>query len=825
MIFWMNKSLVALRESLDQKYLWQKTKRTFSHWSFQGRKTLRASLRLGWSRSAWTIPLLIITATYAAIEHHFRSFWPFYILIFLTALLARYKDGFVKYGSICGTLAIFAYIGYLGEQQSTVVAPFTIPSQGKTADLPFTGDTVARVVSDGLNVIGKVATSEPGRWPCHDSTPPSEIPPSLFSEPTSLPAGLSPGKIAIPAEKDIQLTENISFGKGLPLGTELAPAFPNPLAAISSATPAPVDIEVKGVSLAALLSAAHTVMGTERRISGDVIVTETGNFFIVARSDRGEGPWKVGPYLTTEQGLQSAGCQLAEFILKDTNPILLGEAYLKSDRSLEAVEFFDETVSADERRTYSALMVEGAARLQLGDYRGGIDSLRGAVEIDKHDARALESLGIAYADERDFENAFTYFHRAQKSMPSSLQAKAFFDRGAAYYLKGDYDRALGAFDQALRVKPDYVAAELYRGATLFLKKEYPQAIESYQVALNSRFASPSDSAVIQAVLGNALEIAGQPVKAVDEYSAARAHYLKTLVFEPGNLEAYTMYALICLQIGTVQASNGLGDGGVEQFDYAIHSLAHVLSEKPNNSTAKEYLPRAHVLLGNALFAGKQDTKALAELSEAISELLETSSSGTKSDQLLLGSAIVLRGNVYFSSRQDSLAAADSSDAIAALSSIPRTSSQNQEAVVWLARAETLQGHIDINAHHYQKAIDELKTALHLNSPYPEATRALGMAYTELGFQLVKSGRESDEALGLFDDAIVQLKTVQGQESDAIYLLGRAYLGEAAAYELQDRHQEAKVACNESLINLQQVPAMKSLLPDLEQKCASLGKQH
>jgi tetratricopeptide (TPR) repeat protein len=33
-------------------------------------------------------------------------------------------------------------------------------------------------------------------------------------------------------------------------------------------------------------------------------------------------------------------------------------------------------------------------------------------------------------------------------------AKAFFDRGAAYEMKGDYQRAIAAYDEALRIDPN-----------------------------------------------------------------------------------------------------------------------------------------------------------------------------------------------------------------------------------------------------------------------------------------------------------------------------------------------------------------------------------
>jgi tetratricopeptide (TPR) repeat protein len=271
---------------------------------------------------------------------------------------------------------------------------------------------------------------------------------------------------------------------------------------------------------------------------------------------------------------------------------------------------------------------------------------------------------------------------------------------------------------------------------------------------------------------------------------------------------------------------GKKDNGAAVFDQAAHALDYVLSKNPEYPEAGTYLARAHMLLGNALYANNNIQKALSELNMAVAELERIGKPDALPDQvrLLLGTALVARGNAYLSDHKDKSAASDSEEASEVMGKIPTSSPQSGLTREWLARALTLRAHVQTNARRYQNAVDDLREALNIFSPYPEASRALGLAYTELGFGLIKSGKQADEAHEDFGEAINYLTSVQGAEDDTKFLLGRAYLGQSAAFELQNRHQDAKVMCNEALTNLQQVPKMKLLLPSLENQCATIGRK-
>jgi tetratricopeptide (TPR) repeat protein len=64
-----------------------------------------------------------------------------------------------------------------------------------------------------------------------------------------------------------------------------------------------------------------------------------------------------------------------------------------------------------------------------------------------------------------------------------LLATAFNNRGFAYKLKGDYDRALQDYDQAIRLSPKNANAHNNRGMIYKIRGEYDRAIEEYSQAI------------------------------------------------------------------------------------------------------------------------------------------------------------------------------------------------------------------------------------------------------------------------------------------------------------------------------------------------------
>jgi tetratricopeptide (TPR) repeat protein len=66
---------------------------------------------------------------------------------------------------------------------------------------------------------------------------------------------------------------------------------------------------------------------------------------------------------------------------------------------------------------------------------------------------------------------------------SEKLATAFDNRGVAYKLKGQYDRALQDYEQAIRLNPSNANAYNNRGIIYRIKGEYGRAIADYDEAI------------------------------------------------------------------------------------------------------------------------------------------------------------------------------------------------------------------------------------------------------------------------------------------------------------------------------------------------------
>jgi lipoprotein NlpI len=97
-------------------------------------------------------------------------------------------------------------------------------------------------------------------------------------------------------------------------------------------------------------------------------------------------------------------------------------------------------------------------------------------------AVTFNNRGNAYQSKGEYQRAIQDYDEALRIDPDS--ALAFNNRASAFQHMGNYDRAIQDYDQAIRLDPSSALAYNNRGRTQHLKEDYTQAIKDYGEAID-----------------------------------------------------------------------------------------------------------------------------------------------------------------------------------------------------------------------------------------------------------------------------------------------------------------------------------------------------
>jgi protein O-mannosyl-transferase len=211
----------------------------------------------------------------------------------------------------------------------------------------------------------------------------------------------------------------------------------------------------------------------------------------------------------------------------------------------------------------------------------------------------------------------TLFQTTLERNPSCWMAHN--NLGVARLQKGQVDEAIGHYQKAVAIKPDYAEAYRNLGNAFLQKGQVDQAMAHFQKA----FEISPDYADAHKNFGNAFLQKGQ----VDE---AITHYQKALEIKPDKADAYS-------NLGNAFLQKGLVDQAMAQFQKALEiepdyadarsNLGNAFLQKKQVSEAithyqkaleiKPDFPEAHYNLGNAFLQKKQVDEAITHYQKAL----------------------------------------------------------------------------------------------------------------------------------------------------------------------------------------------------------------
>jgi tetratricopeptide (TPR) repeat protein len=191
--------------------------------------------------------------------------------------------------------------------------------------------------------------------------------------------------------------------------------------------------------------------------------------------------------------------------------------------------------------------------------------------------------------------------------------------GMAYNERGEIDRALTHYGDAIRLKPDFAPARYNRGIVLFKRGDVAEAMAEFTEAVR---VAPRDP---RAAYNLALALDGQ-----DRLSEAAEHYQRAIGLQADYVEAHVNLGIVLSRLGKIDEAEDAFQEAVRlepNHVEARNNLGAVLRARGQRAEAERHLREAiklapnHALaranLGGVLLDAGQLQEAVVQLQEAI----------------------------------------------------------------------------------------------------------------------------------------------------------------------------------------------------------------
>ncbi len=205
----------------------------------------------------------------------------------------------------------------------------------------------------------------------------------------------------------------------------------------------------------------------------------------------------------------------------------------------------------------------GLAAIKKSDWNAADASFGRAAMLSPNDAGAFSFLGYVRLQQKNWDGALTALQSAQdngKNLDVAARAQLLNNIGFARWNKDETVPARAAFEEALKLQPDYYDARYNLAFALLSSDQFADALPH----LKTLQAKNPDDAAIEEGLGEAFDRTGNP-------SGALGAYKRAIALDPKNENYQFKFALILLNNG--------------RRDDALEALRNLLNVNPNNAPA------------------------------------------------------------------------------------------------------------------------------------------------------------------------------------------------------------------------------------------------
>jgi tetratricopeptide (TPR) repeat protein/membrane protease YdiL (CAAX protease family) len=229
-----------------------------------------------------------------------------------------------------------------------------------------------------------------------------------------------------------------------------------------------------------------------------------------------------------------------------------GLAYFRTGDINHAMADFDEVIRignfANDHDRSVTFMNRCAAQNRIKNYARAIEDCTEAIGVEKTNAKAYSDRGNAYYGTGDVDRAMADFDEAIRLDPAL--AIAYNNRGLVYARKGDKVRAIADYDKTIQVDPKYAPAYVNRGLA-YAGIDDDRAIADYDRAIGL------DPKLAVAYLDRGLAYSRKRV-----FDQAIADYDRSIAIDGNNAATYAFR-------GDAYLSSGFPLRGIAEYDRAI----------------------------------------------------------------------------------------------------------------------------------------------------------------------------------------------------------------------------------------------------------------
>ncbi|MFH1672668.1 MAG: tetratricopeptide repeat protein [Pseudomonadota bacterium] len=187
-------------------------------------------------------------------------------------------------------------------------------------------------------------------------------------------------------------------------------------------------------------------------------------------------------FLALTIGILSCGGNKALLKKQSEASRLLAEAYYVEGKITEALQ---ELLQAEKFYSKDPILHNdfGLVYTAKIEYEKALFHFKKALELNPQYPEAFNNMGIVYSILKQWDKAIECFDRARSDLLYKTPHIALSNLGSVYYEKGDYNRSVQFYKEALKVVPQLARADQGLGRTYIAMGKYEEAVFSLEKAV------------------------------------------------------------------------------------------------------------------------------------------------------------------------------------------------------------------------------------------------------------------------------------------------------------------------------------------------------